>query len=71
MKRPDEPPFEIPVTPKELAFYLPNRSARWVRARCKSGNIKTLDIGRPYLIPHYEANRILGIHDGECADSKR
>ena len=58
------PPFEEAVTCKELAYYLPNRSARWVATECKLERIKTLPVGKPYLIPPYEANRLLG-YDNE------
>lgn len=53
--------FTGPATPKELAARLKNRTARWVRRECREKRIETLPIGRPYLIPEYEANRILGI----------
>lgn len=55
------PPFEDPVTCKELAYYIPGRSARWVARECRERRILTLPIGKPYLIPPHEANRILQI----------
>lgn len=60
------PPFSDPVTPKELAFYLKGRSARWVARECGAERIKTLPVGKPYLIPADEANRLLQVnqHNG-------
>jgi len=56
--------FTRPVTPSELAFYI-NKSAKWVREKCKSKEFKTLDLpdGAHYMIPEDEANRILLIDD--------
>lgn len=59
------PPFENAVTPKELAYYLPARDARWVARECGLGNIKTLPVGRPYMIPAIEANRVLGLETND------
>jgi hypothetical protein len=55
--------FTEPATPQELAYELKIRSVRWVRQQCKLKKIKTLPIGAPYLIPAYEANRILGVEN--------
>lgn len=47
-----------PKTTKELAYEL-GRSSRWVADRCASGEFETLPVGKPYLIPVRECNRIL------------
>lgn len=57
MSRPT-PEITAPQTTCELAFIL-GRSSRWVADKCRSGEIETCPVGKPYLIPVNECNRIL------------
>lgn len=65
------PPFVEPVTCKELAYYLRLRTPRWVASECRAGRIETLPVGRPYLIPADEANRILATKNEHHDDDSR
>lgn len=58
------PPVSLlePFTVDEFAQRV-RRSPEWVSDRCRAGGIKTLPVGKPYLIPPTELMRLLTLSD--------
>lgn len=54
------PPLDLasPMTPKQIAPLL-GRSTRTIQRLCARGRVRTVPVGRPYLIPSAEVDRLL------------